>query len=167
MHERKAGMISKMNQQLGLALCVAAAICLFAMTTASASDERSPAEVLDAFTAAIDAGDRRAALALLTRDVAVFETGAADRSRSDYEGVHLGMDIEFASYTTRVLRSRRQGSGGDLHWITSLYSDQGEINGEATVQMTAETALLRRVGQTWRIAHLHWSNAEPQPQTAN
>ena len=93
--------------------------------------------------------------------------GFADRSRSDYEGLHLSLDIQFAKTTERTLISRRQGGEDELHWVASLYLDEGEFQGEPVEQPTAETVLLRRVAGRWRIAHLHWSSpAAPSAETA-
>lgn len=146
---------------------LAAALCTLATLAATAEDTLSPAEVVDAFNAAIDRGDRTAALSLLTRDVIVLEMGFADRSRSNYEGLHLSLDIQFASTTDRTLISRRQGGEDELHWVGSLYLDEGEFEGKPVKQPTAETVLLRRVAGLWRIAHLHWSSpAAPPAETA-
>jgi ketosteroid isomerase-like protein len=137
--------------------CIASAIWLVPAPSLGADDNASPAEVMDAFNAAIGRGDAKVAASLLTRDATVFEMGLADRSRRDYEGVHLQLDIEFARTTTRTLVSRRQGADGSLQWILSLYKDEGTFEGKRVLDRTAETALLRKVAGRWRIAHLHWS----------
>ena len=149
---------------ISIALC---ATCALATLAATAQETLTPAEVVGAFNGAIDRGDRTAALSLMTRDATVLEMGFADRSRSDYEGLHLSLDIQFAKTTERTLISRRQGGEEELHWVASLYLDEGEFQGEPVEQPTAETVLLRRVAGRWRIAHLHWSSpAAPSAETA-
>ena len=143
---------------------LAIGLCIFAASRLGAEESMVPADVVDAFSAAIDRGDRVAALSLLERDVAVFENGFADRSRSEFEGQHLAFDISFASTTERTLRSRRQGGAGDLYWITSLYEDRGTFEGKPVHLSTAETVLLRRSGGRWRISHLHWSADQIPPE---
>src|SRR5690606_29848204 len=47
------------------------------------------AEAVDAFHAALRAGDRDAALAVLAEDALIFEAGGAERSRAEYASHHL------------------------------------------------------------------------------
>lgn len=138
-------------------VCLAIAMWLIPAISLGAEDNASPAEVMDAFNTAIERGDAKAVASLLTRDATVFEMGLVDRSRRDYEGLHLKLDIEFAHTTTRTLVSRRQGADSSLQWILSLYKVEGTFEGKRVLESTAETALLRKVAGRWRIAHLHWS----------
>ena len=147
-------------RRLHPAVLIALAMWIISAPALAAEDVLTPSEVVDAFNSAIDRGDAKAAASHLLRDVMIFEMGSADRSRRDYEAYHLKIDIEFASTTTRTLKSRRQGVDGGLHWVVSLYHDQGTHNGKPVDEATAETVLLRLVAGHWRIAHLHWSSAD-------
>jgi len=106
-----------------------AAILAFSVSPALAHDPASPASdhavsvpeaaqpavlVVDAFHAALDAGDRDAALALLTSDVVVLEEGGAERSREEYAGHHLPADMAFAGATRSEVARRAAVVEGDV-----------------------------------------------------
>ena len=58
--------------------------------------------------------------------------------------------------------TRRSGdASGDVAWITSEGRTTGTFNGRAVDRITAETVLLRRHGDGWRIHHIHWSSRAP------
>ena len=116
---------------------------------------------LDAFHAALRAGDRDAALALLAEDALIFEAGGAERSRAEYASHHLGADAAFAAATEATVTRRSGDASGDVAWITSEGRTTGTFNGRAVDRITAETVLLRRHGDGWRIHHIHWSSRAP------
>ena len=119
------------------------------------------AAALDAFHAALRAGDRDAALALLAEDALIFEAGGAERSRAEYASHHLGADAAFAVATEATVTRRSGDASGDVAWITSEGRTTGTFNGRAVDRITAETVLLRRHGDGWRIHHIHWSSRAP------
>ncbi|HYC97811.1 YybH family protein [Brevundimonas sp.] len=121
------------------------------------------AATVDAFHAALRAGDRDAALALLTEDALIFEAGGAERSRAEYASHHLEADSAFAAMTRDAVRRRSGDASGDVAWITSEGRTTGEFNGRPVDRITTETMLLRRHGDGWRIQHIHWSSRAPRP----
>lgn len=50
---------------------------------------------------------------------------------------------------------------GDLAWIASEGRTTGDYKGKTVDRLTAETMILTRVGDAWRIFHIHWSSRVP------
>ena len=118
------------------------------------------ATTIDAFHAALKAGDTAAALTGLAPDVMIFEEGSAERSRDEYASHHLGADAAFAS---EAAVARRSGwADGDIAWITSEGRTTGQFNGRAVDRLTTETMVLKRHADGWRIHHIHWSSRAPR-----
>lgn len=123
------------------------------------SSAQAPAATVDAFHAALRRGDTAAAAALLAEDVLVFESGGVERDKAEYAAGHLQADAEFArAVATRVTR-RTGAAAGNVAWIGSEGTTKGTFRGKAVDRLTTETMVLRRVGGTWKIAHIHWSSA--------
>lgn len=121
------------------------------------------AAVVDSFHAALRAGDRDAALALLAEDALIFEAGGAERSRAEYASHHLEADSAFAAVTEDATTRRSGDASGDMAWITSEGRTTGAFNGRPVDRITTETMLLRRHADGWRIQHIHWSSRAPRP----
>ena len=116
------------------------------------------AAAVDAFHAALRAGDRDAALALLAEDALIFEAGGAERSRDEYASHHLASDAAYAAATEDAVTRRSGDASGDVAWVTSEGRTTGAFNGRPVDRLTVETMLLRRHGDGWRIQHIHWSS---------
>jgi len=71
------------------------------------------AEAVDAFHAALRAGDRDAALAVLAEDALIFEAGGAERSRAEYASHHLEADAAFAAATEATVTRLSCEASGD------------------------------------------------------
>lgn len=132
--------------------------------SAPAPDEaaRPAIAVVDAFHAALRSGDAGAVLALLTEDVVVLEEGGAERSREEYAGHHLQADMAFAAATTAEVMRRAARVEGDVAWMLTEGRTTGTFNGRAVDRLTAETMILHRDGDAWRIRHIHWSSRAPR-----
>jgi ketosteroid isomerase-like protein len=117
-----------------------------------------PAAVVDAFHAALKAGDTAGALALLAEEAMIFEAGGAERSRAEYASHHLGADAAFAAAVESTMLRRSGRVDGDMAWIMSEGRTTGQFNGRAVDRLTAETMVLRRGPDGWRIQHIHWSS---------
>jgi ketosteroid isomerase-like protein len=116
------------------------------------------AAAVDAFHAALRAGDREAALALLAEDALIFEAGGAERSRDEYASHHLASDAAYAAATSDMVTRRAGDASGDVAWITTEGRTTGTFNGRPVDRLTVETMLLRRHADGWRIQHIHWSS---------
>ena len=126
--------------------------------TELSADAASAASVVDAFHAALASGNTDGALALLSSDVLIFETGGAERSRDEYAGHHLGSDAAFSAAVPSTVTRRAGHVMGDVAWISSEGRVTGEYNGRAIDRLTVETMVLVRHSETWMIHHIHWSS---------
>jgi ketosteroid isomerase-like protein len=118
--------------------------------------------VVDAFHAALKSGDADAVLALLSEDVMVLEEGGAERSREEYAGHHLPADMAFASATTAEVTRRAAWVEGDVAWVLSEGRTTGTFNDRPVNSLTAETIILHKSADGWRIRHIHWSSRTPR-----
>jgi mono/diheme cytochrome c family protein len=116
-----------------------------------------PVAVVERFFQALASGNTRNASALLDPKVLIFESGAAERSRAEYESHHLGADAAFLKTARHQLLSRTGDAIGDLAWVAtkSRLTTQGA---KATDLVSTETMVLRKSPQGWRIVHIHWSS---------
>jgi ketosteroid isomerase-like protein len=127
-----------------------------------AAEAGGAATAVDAFHAALKAGDTAAALALMSPDVTIFEEGGAERSRDEYASHHLGSDAAFAAASEATVARRSGWADGDVAWITTEGRTTGQFNGRAVDRLTTETMVLKRHADGWRIHHIHWSSRAPR-----
>ena len=118
------------------------------------------AATVDAFHAALRRGDTAAASALLTDDALIFEEGRAERSKAEYARQHLGAAAAFSRAVPGTRTRRRGDAAGDFAWIATEGRSKGRYRGNEVNRVTDETMVLRRVGETWKIVHIHWSSAQ-------
>ncbi len=116
------------------------------------------ASVVDAFHAALEHGDTDAALALLADDVLIFEGGGAERSKAEYAQHHLAADAAFSAAVPNTRSRRSARASADSAWVASEGRTTGQFNGRPIDSLSAETMVLRREADGWRIAHIHWSS---------
>lgn len=119
---------------------------------------RAPAATVDAFHAALRRGDTHAAAALLAEDALIFEEGGAERTKAEYASHHLPADATFSQEVPSSVTSRAGYSDGTMAWIASEGRMRGTYKGKALDRLTTETMVLRRVGKSWMIVHIHWSS---------
>jgi len=126
---------------------------------AVASAQATPASVVDAFSAALHAGNTEAVALLMAPDVIIAESGEVERSFAEYAGHHLAADIAFAAAVTSSLDDRKVITGGDMATVVSRSEIRGSFRGRAIHSNSMETMVLRRTDDAWRIVHIHWSSA--------
>jgi ketosteroid isomerase-like protein len=120
---------------------------------------RPAAAVVDRFHAALRRGDTAGALAHLSDDVLIYESGGAERSKAEYASHHLGADAAFSQAVPSTLTGRSGWSAANVAWIASESRNTGTFRGRAIDSMSKETMVLRRTPAGWRIVHIHWSSA--------
>jgi len=120
---------------------------------------REAAAVVDAFHAALGRGDTGGAAALLDPNVLVYESGRAERSKAQYAAHHLSADAIFAKAIRRSVTRRSGRADGSSAWVTTEATSKGKYKGKVIDSVGVETMVLKRIGQTWRIVHIHWSSA--------
>ena len=124
--------------------------------TAAAPDSAAVAAVVLQFHAALEAGDSLAALELLTADAVILESGAME-TREQYRAGHLRSDIAFAQAVPSERSAIQVVVRGDAAWATSTSTNRGEFRGRAVDSVGAESMVLVREPQGWRISRIHWS----------
>lgn len=127
-------------------------------SSAPSASNGAPAAV-DAFHAALRRGDTRAAAALLAKDALVFESGGVERTKAEYAAHHLQADAEFSRSVSSLVTWRAVNSSGKLAWVASEGRTTGTYKGRSLDLVTTETMILRHIGGSWRIIHVHWSSA--------
>jgi ketosteroid isomerase-like protein len=122
-----------------------------------ASDSSDVVATLSRFHSSLAAGDSATALTLLSPDLQVLESGGIE-SLADYRAHHLAADIEFARAVPSARKLVRVTVKGDVAWIVSESTTQGQSGGRTINSVGAELAVLRRETTGWRIAAIHWSS---------
>jgi ketosteroid isomerase-like protein len=120
---------------------------------------REPAAMVDAFHAALTSANIPAALAHLSEDAIIFESGGVERGKKEYAAHHAAADAAFAKAVPSKTIRRSGRASGDLAWILTEGRTTGTFEEKAVDRLTTETMLLRRHGGVWRIVHVHWSSA--------
>jgi len=141
----------------GRARWVWAAAAVVTSATPVAAQDTTPTAAVDAFHVALAAGDSMKALGLLAPDVVIFESGGAEMSRDEYRSHHLPADIEFATSTAREVTDRRVEAASDVAIVLTRSVTKGMFRDREIDSRGAETMILRRTGEGWRISHIHWS----------
>lgn len=149
-----------------LAICAAPALGLAHEPARPPSGSAAPlvgdagdaARVVDAFHAALKAGDTGKAARFMADDVLIFEAGRAEHSKAAYASGHLAADAKFVATATETVLSRTGGASGEMAWTTTEGRIQGRAGEKTIDRMTVETMVLRKTSAGWRIVHVHWSS---------
>ena len=120
-------------------------------------DSAAVLRVIEQYSAALAAGDSVRALALLTPDAVVLESGGME-TRDEYRSHHLPADIAFSSSIPSQRTVRRVQVKGDMAWVASTSSSKGKFRGRAVNSIGAELIVLTRTPDGWRISAIHWSS---------
>ena len=145
-----------------LVAATAAAISLAltpGLARAQGSDSSAVASVVSKYHDALAAGDSAAALALLSDDAVILETGGVE-TRADYRSHHLPADINYAKAIKSQYGPIQVRIHGDMAWTTATSTTQGEMNGRTINSAGAELMVLVRSGGTWKISAIHWSSRQ-------
>ena len=128
----------------------------------AASDSAEVVKTIAKFHTALANNDSAGALALLSPEVLIIESGSVE-TRADYRAYHLAADIEFARAAPSTRTVVRVTVQGDVAWVISTSVTQGQANGRAVNSTGAELTVLRRVGTKWQISAVHWSSRSRRP----
>ena len=126
--------------------------------TASAAPG-TPEAAVEAFSAALRAGDEGALRQLLAPNVVIAEGGGVERSFEEYRGHHMPADMAFTQAVSFTLEQRNVVSSGDQAAVISSSRAEGAFRGQAVHSRMMETMVLVREDGAWRIQHIHWSSA--------
>ena len=121
------------------------------------TDSSDAVGVLHRFHAALEKGDSAAALALLTPDVTILESGSIE-TLAEYRSHHLAADIAFAKAVPSKRTIVSVNVVGGAAWVASTSITHGQ-NGDRPVNSAgAELIVLKKVGADWKISAIHWSS---------
>ena len=100
------------------------------------AQEAAVIEVIEAFHAALAAGDSTKALSLLADDVVILESGGTE-DKSHYRSGHLSGDMRFAQAVPRERSEVDVSILGDVAWAISTSVTQGRM-GEREINSQGE-----------------------------
>ena len=123
------------------------------------AESGSPEAAVDAYGAALRAGDEAALRFLLAPDVVIAEGGGAERSVDEYAGHHMPADMAFTAAVEFALKKRDVIATEDIAMVISESQIHGEYKGKTIHSRMMETMVLKREDDRWRIFHIHWSSA--------
>lgn len=122
----------------------------------SPSDTAAISAVVDAFHQALAAGEEERAMSLLSPDALIVEAGTV-QTRAEYQSEHLKEDIAFAREVPGTQTSHKVAQAGETAWVTSTFRVTGKFHDKVIDSVAAETAVLTRTADGWRIRAIHWS----------
>ena len=146
--------------------CVVVLLTVTCLTLLMAENTRSESSAPDAvaigaavddFHQALATGDSKGAMSLLLPDALIIEAGTV-QTRAEYESEHLEEDIAFAREVPGKQTSRSVQQAGEVAWVTTTFRVTGKFHGKSINNLAAETAVLTRTADGWRIRTLHWSS---------
>ena len=118
-----------------------------------------PLGIVTAFHAALESGDREAALELLLPEALVFEAGRG-QTVEQYAAHHLAADMAFSQATSREILEQTDQTVDNVAWVMTRSRATGNFKDREIDSTGAETIVLQHVKAGWRIAHIHWSSAK-------
>lgn len=144
--------------ELAVAFAFAAAFSWSAPEPVLAQDaEGEIAAVVDAYHAALAAGDSVTALDLLADDVVILESGNME-DKTHYRSGHLAGDMRFARAVPSDRGEMRVQRVGDVAWAWSTSTRTGSIGDRDIDSQGAELMVLQRIDGRWLIKAIHWSS---------
>lgn len=148
--------------------CVASLLGASRFRHMQAPAQRDSAEVVQTVTnyhKALTSGDSLTALTLLATDAVILESGGME-TRSEYRSHHLPGDIAFARAVKSVRSPLKVVVAGSTAWTFGTSTAQGEFNGRPINSLGAESMVLTRTPNGWRIRSIHWSSRNRRPPAA-
>lgn len=121
-------------------------------------DARAALETAERFNKALQAGDFKTVAAILDPDVLILESGGAERNRQQYLDHHASADAKFLKDAQIQPVHRIARRHGDLVWIGGESEIHTHRDNKPLTLLSAETMILKRVGDSWHIVHIHWSS---------
>lgn len=139
-----------------LAALLLAAIASCQRPIPAAADRDAIAGAVNGFHDALAKGDEAGALAFLTPDAQILESG--DRqTREEYAREHLPADIAFAKAVPSTRGALIVRQEGNVAWTTSTSQSKGTYTGRDVNTDGVEVMVLSKTATGWRIRAIHWS----------
>ena len=121
------------------------------------SDSAEVVNTVRSFHSALAAGDTARVLDFLASDVVIQENGDVE-VREEYRAHHLAADIAFARTVASSRTPIRVVAQGDVAWVASTTTSQGEYHGRPINSVGTELMVLTRAPNGWQIRSIHWSS---------
>jgi len=134
-------------------------ITLATSVSGQQNTEHQVVTVVDAFHAALVAGDSTTALSHLADDVIILESGGVE-NKEHYRSGHLAGDMRFAQAVPRKRGEIKVSFVGDVAWAHSTSVTQGRMGDNEINSRGAELVVLARENGTWKIKAIHWSSRQ-------
>ena len=128
------------------------------------ADSAAVAAAVERYGQALERGDSAAALALLSPDVVILESGGSE-TLAEYRSHHLPADMQFAQAVKGEQTPIRVVVRGDAAWAWRTGRSIGTYNTRPIDMSNAELMVLVRSGGEWKIAAIHWSSRQRRPRS--
>ncbi len=135
-------------------------LALLSFSTVAAQlshEEKRVIKTLQAFEQAIVNSNHKAASELLSDKVRILE-GDGIETKEEYLSHHFHADGKFLSAMNREIMSRSVFIEGNIAWVTTKSRLHENYNGTPIDLTSLELAVLKKTGNQWKIAALHWSS---------
>ena len=151
---------------LCLALSAATSAPAFAQSPASAGTpaerrlspgENDAVQMVDAFAAAIVAGQLDAARQFMAPDAVVVANGQILGNRDAYIDGAARSDAAALRTVDRDVLRREVSAGPDFGYVVSEKRMRVPGNTKGPSEVVVETMLIARTAAGWKITHIHWS----------
>ena len=108
---------------------------------------------------AIAIGDINSLRSVVAPDVLIFESGGMESSLTEYEGHHMPADMAFMKAMRRDVISQQVIDMGDSATVVTRSRVYGMYKDQKIDLNSTETLLMKRMGEQWKIIHIHWSSS--------
>jgi ketosteroid isomerase-like protein len=132
--------------------------------SATQADSAAVAKIVEDFHNALSQGDSAKILAILSDDAVILESGGVE-GRAEYRSHHLPEDIKFAKAVASKRGPLQIGIQGSSAWTAGTSTMKGAFNGKAIDSKGAESMVLTKQSDGWRIRSIHWSSRK-QPASS-
>ncbi len=128
-----------------------------ALGQTNAPDAAAIRTTAEEFHQALASGKPDQVMDLLHPDALIVEGGTV-QTRDEYQSEHLAADIAFASAVPGKKTKVVVRQDGDIAWVTSTLIVAGKFKEKAINERAAETMVLQKTADGWRIRNIHWSS---------
>ncbi len=147
--------LRQLTQSAILCLALLAAVNSFAET--AAPDAAAIKRIAEEFHQALAAGKSDRMIELLDSEALIVEGGHV-QTRDEYQTEHLAADITYAAAVPGKQLSALVRQEGDVAWVTSTFTVKGQYKTKEINELAAETMVLTKTADGWRIRAIHWSS---------